>query len=126
MSLLIVDENYLWVYLYTTTYETESNVFCVILRSVARFSFTRTLPHRYADFVAKRSASFARSGAMPHEALHLSSCAERHGEYGVRREETVRKKTTHENLIHISLNSTKIHMSGMEFLIVQSVFDETF
>ena len=31
---------------------TEFNVFCVILRSAARFSFTRTLPHRYADFVA--------------------------------------------------------------------------
>ena len=27
-----------------TSYETEYNVFCVILRSVARFSFTRTLP----------------------------------------------------------------------------------
>ena len=32
----------------------------------------------------------------------------------------------HENLIHISLNSTKIHMSRMELLIVQSVFDEFF
>ena len=32
----------------------------------------------------------------------------------------------HENLIHISLNSTKIHMSGIESLIVQSVFDEAF
>ena len=56
----------------------------------------------------------------------LASCAERHGEYGVRREETLRKKTAYETLIHISLNSTKIHMSGMELLVVQSVFDEAF
>ena len=44
----------------------------------------------------------------------------------IRREEALRKNTIHENLIHISLNSTKIHMSRMEFLIVQSVFDEAF
>ena len=37
-----------------TSYETETNGFCVILRSAARFSFTRTLRHRFADFVAYR------------------------------------------------------------------------
>ena len=94
-----------------TTYETEFNVFCVILRSAARFSFTRTLP-----LLPGAIRSFTP--------FRLSPCfatAPR-----TRREETLRKNTTYEILIHISLNSTKIHMSGIELLIVQSVFDEFF
>ena len=96
----------------------------MILRAVARFSFTRTLRRRFTDFVARRPANFVRPGAQygpnrSDRAFALLRTAPR-------REETLRKNTTYENLIHISLNSTKIHVSRMEFLSVQSVFYESF
>ena len=64
---------------FDTSYETETNGFCVILRSAARFSFTRTLRHRFADFVARRSANFVRSGAPYGPSVPLTSFALRSG-----------------------------------------------
>ena len=74
---------------------TEFNVFCVILRSAARFSFTRTLRLLAVALLRQR------------------------------REETL-KKWQLMRTSSTSLWIPQFHMSGMEFLIVQSVFDEAF
>ena len=72
------------------------------------------------EVLIHKNSSAPNGGPAPHgfALVFLCRTARR-----IRR--TSGRNLLHENLIHISLNSTKIHMSRMEFLIVQSVFDES-